>query len=82
LAGDLIKFSHGKVYMVVADVTADGSNEATLTIEPPLREALADDSSVTYDNVQFTVRLINDVQQFNVALDNLYRYEVDFIEAL
>jgi hypothetical protein len=82
LAGDLIKFSQGKVYMVVADVTADGSNEATLTIEPPLREALVNDSSVTYDNVQFTVRLINDVQQFNVALDNLYRYEVDFIEAL
>jgi hypothetical protein len=53
-----------------------------LTIEPPLREALANDSSVTYDNVQFTVRLINDVQQFNVALDNFYRYEVDFIEAL
>lgn len=82
LAGDLIKFSHGKVYMIVADVTADGSNEATLTIEPPLREALADDSSVTYDNVQFTVRLINDVQQFNVQVDNYYRYEVDFIEAL
>lgn len=81
-AGDLVKFAHSKVYMIVADVTADGSNEATLTIEPPLREALSNDSSVTYDNVQFTVRLINDVQQFNVALDNLYRYEVDFIEAL
>lgn len=81
-AGDLIKFAHSKVYMIVSDVTADGSNEATLTIEPPLREALADDSSVTYDGVEFTVRLTNDIQQFNVALDNLYRYEVDFIEAL
>lgn len=81
-AGDLIKFAHSKVYMIVSDVTADGSNEATLTIEPPLREALADDSSVTYDGVEFTVRLTNDIQQFNVALDNLYRFEVDFIEAL
>ena len=81
-AGDLVKFAHSKVYMIVADVTADGSNEATLTIEPPLREALADDSSVTYDGVEFTVRLINDVQQFNVGVDNYYRYEVDFIEAL
>ena len=81
-AGDLIKFAHSKVYMIVSDVTADGSNEATLTIEPPLREALSDNSSVTYDGIEFTVRLINDVQQFNVALDNLYRYEVDFIEAL
>lgn len=81
-AGDLIKFAHSKVYMIVADVTADGSNEATLTIEPPLREALADNSSVTYDGIEFTVRLINDVQQFNVGVDNYYRYEVDFIEAL
>lgn len=81
-AGDLVKFAHDKVYMIVADVTADGSNEATLTIQPPLREALADNSSVTYDNVQFTVRLINDVQQFNVGVDNYYRYELDFIEAL
>lgn len=81
-AGDLVKFAHSKVYMIVADVTADGSNEATLTIEPPLREALADDSSVTYDGVEFTVRLNNDLQEFNVGLDNYYRYEVDFIEAL
>ena len=25
-AGDLVKFAHSKVYMIVADVTADGSN--------------------------------------------------------
>lgn len=81
-AGDLVKFAHSKVYLIVADVTADGSNEATLTIEPPLREALSDNSSVTYDGIEFTVRLINDVQQFNVGVDNYYRYEVDFIEAL
>ena len=67
-AGDFIKFaSHNKVYMVVADVTADGSNEATLTIEPPLITALADDSVVTYDNVAFTVHLINDMQEFGAS---------------
>jgi|TARA_R100000479_G_scaffold72877_1_gene35260 hypothetical protein len=81
-AGDLIKFSHSKVYMVVSDVTADGSNEATITIEPPLREALADNSSVTYDNVPFTVRLQNDVQQFKTDDIDKYTFEVDFCEAL
>tara|TARA_R100000654_G_scaffold11904_5_gene25929 strand:+ start:718 stop:1305 length:588 start_codon:yes stop_codon:yes gene_type:complete len=81
-AGDLIKFAHSKVYMVVSDVTADGSNEATLTIEPPLREALADNSSVTYDNVPFTVRLTNDIQQFNTDDLDKYSFEVDFIESL
>jgi len=80
-AGDLVKFSHDKVYMVVADATAS-AGATTITIEPPLREALSDNSSVTYDNVQFTVRLTNDVQEFNVGMDNYYRYEIDFIEAL
>ena len=81
-AGDLVKFAHEKVYMVVADVTADGSNEATLTIEPPLREALADNSSVTYDNIPFTVRLQNDVQTFNTDDIDKFSFEVDFCEAL
>ena len=86
-AGDFIKFAHDKIYMVVADVTADGSNEATTTIEPPLTTALADDSSVTYDDVAFTVHLTNDVQEFGiVGVDkdgnNLYKYEFDVEETL
>ena len=86
-AGDFIKFAHDKIYMVVADVTADGSNEATITIEPPLTTALADDSSVTYDDVAFTVHLTNDVQEFGiVGVDkdgnNLYKYEFDVEETL
>lgn len=82
-AGDFVKFGGDtKVYMVVSDATADGSNEATLTIEPPLRSALADNASVTYDGVEFTVRLTNDIQQFNTDDLDLYKFEVDFIEAL
>lgn len=83
LAGDFIKFAnHTKVYMVVADVTADGSNEATVTIEPPLRSNLADDEAVTYDGVEFTVRLSNDIQQFKTSVIDQYTFELDFIEAL
>ena len=82
LAGDITNFNgFDKCYMVVADVTASAGS-ATLTIEPPLRDDLPDNTTVNYDNVQFTVRLTNDVQEFNVGLDNYYRYEVDFIEAL
>ena len=85
-AGDLIKFTHDKVYMVVEDVTSS-SNSATVTIEPPLREALADDSSVTYDSVPFHVYLTSDVQEFatgQVDKDGnlLFTYEFDVIEAL
>ena len=82
-AGDLVKFAGDtKVYMVVSDVTADGSNEATLTIEPPLRSAISDNASVTYDGVEFTVRLTNDLQQFSTNDLDTFRFEVDFIEAL
>ena len=81
-AGDFIKFaSHDKVYMVVSDVTSS-SNAATVTIEPPLTTALTNDSAVTYDSVPFTVALKNDVQEFTIGQDALYRYELDFIEVL
>ena len=87
-AGDFVKFaSHNKVYMVVADATADGSNEATITIEPPLITALTNDSAVTYDNVPFTVHLITDIQEFGtVGADKdgnvLYQFELDVEETL
>ena len=81
-AGDFVNFAGDtKVYMVVSDATAV-AGAATLTIEPPLRSAIADDAAVTYDGVEFTVRLTNDVQQFNTGDLDLYRFEVDFIEAL
>ena len=86
-AGDFVKFaSHDKVYMVVADVTSS-SNAATVTIEPPLIADIANDSTVTYDNVPFTVHLVNDVQSFGtVGADKdgnlLYKYELDVEETL
>ena len=72
--------------MVVSDVTSS-SNAATVTIEPPLTTALANDSSVTYDNVPFTVHLTNDVQEFGVVGtdkdgNSLYKYEFDVEESL
>ena len=86
-AGDFLKFaSHDKVYMVVADATSS-SNACTVTIEPPLITALADDSTVTYDNVPFTVHLTNDIQEFGVVGADkdgnlLYQFEFDVEESL
>ena len=86
-AGDLIKFaSHTKVYMIVSDVTSS-SNAATVTIEPPLITALTNNSVVTYDNVPFTVHLVNDVQEFGgVGVDKdgnvLYKFELDVEESI
>ena len=85
-AGDFIKFAHNKVYMVVEDATSS-SNASTVTIEPPLREALTDNSSVTYDSVPFNVHLTSDVQEFGTGQNDkngnlLFTYEFDVIEAL
>ena len=85
-AGDFIKFAHDKLYMLVADVTSS-SNAATVTIEPPLRTALADNSSVTYKSVPATVHMTNDVQEFQTNSNDkdgnlLLKYEIDVIESL
>ena len=82
-AGDYFRFSgQDKVYMAVADLDADGTGEGTLTFEPPLRANVANDVALIYDNVDFTVRLTNDIQEYSIVTNDLYKYEVDLIENL
>jgi len=78
-AGDFIKFAgHTKVYMV----TADQDGAGTLSIEPQLVSAVGDDEAVTYNDVPFTMRLDNDIQQYDLSANEYYEYEVDMIEVL
>lgn len=78
-AGDVFKFAnHAKVYMA----TADRSGSGTLSFQPALVEAVPDNNSITHNNVPFTVRINNDVQEYSIATDLSYSYEVDFIEAI
>ena len=82
-AGDYFRFAgQNKVYMAVEDLDSDVSGEGTLTFEPPLRSDVADDVALVYDNVDFTVRLRNDIQEYSIITDNLYKYEIDLIENL
>lgn len=78
-AGDFFKFAnHSKVYKA----TADRDGAGTLSFKPALVAAVADNEIISYDSVPFTVRLANDVQEFRTAADQLFRYEVDLIEAI
>jgi hypothetical protein len=77
-AGDFVKFGHNKVYMVTADI--DGAGD--LSIEPALITAVSDDETMTYNDVAFTMRLRNDVQQFGLSRFEYYTYEVDMEEVL
>jgi hypothetical protein len=82
-AGDYFRFTgQEKVYMAVEDLDADGTGSGTLTFEPPLRSNVANDVALVYDNVDFTVRLKNDIQEYNIVTNDLYKYQIDLIEQL
>jgi hypothetical protein len=82
-AGDYFRFTgQNKVYMVMADVSSNGSGQGTLTFEPPLRANVADNAVLIYSNVDFTVGLTGDIQEFNISTENYFQYEVDLIEVL
>ena len=82
-AGDYFRFTgQDKVYMAVEDLDSDGSGEGTLTFEPPLRANVANDIALVYDNVDFTVRLSNDIQEYSIVTNDLYKYQIDLIENL
>jgi hypothetical protein len=59
LAGDFIGVN-GELKMVVADATADGSGEMTLTLEPPLRSSPADNAVITTAQPTATFMLTED----------------------
>jgi hypothetical protein len=82
-AGDYFRFTgQQKVYMAVADLNSDGYGEGTLTFEPPLRSNVADNAILIYDNVDFTVGLTNDIQEYTIGTSNYFQYEIDLIEVL
>jgi hypothetical protein len=80
-AGDLVKFNHNKVYMVMSDVDFT-SGSATMTIEPGLVAAVSSGVTLDYNDVEMTCRLSNDAQEFTTGLANIMRYELDVVEDL
>jgi hypothetical protein len=82
-AGDVVRFAnHTKVYMCTTDINTDGSNKATINIQPALVEDLSNSESVTVHNVPFRMILSNDVQEFQYRTDGLVNYEIDVEEVL
>jgi len=77
-AGDFVKFDHDKVYMVTAD--RDGAGD--ISIEPALIESVSDYEQMVYENVTFTMRLDNDVQEYSLSADEQYEYQIDMVEVI
>jgi len=79
-AGDLLLFSgHTHVYTVVTDTNSDVSGNSTLSIQPPLKEAIADGESLTVTSVPFTVVCTND-HSSNVQAPIFYNFSFDVKE--
>ncbi len=76
LKGDLIKFSnHDKVYMVTADRTISGTNDA-INFYPPLVTGITNGTTVTYDNVPVKVYMDKDEVKFITQTDGAFKYEI------
>ncbi|MDD5297672.1 MAG: hypothetical protein PHU46_12235 [Rhodocyclaceae bacterium] len=79
-AGDFVKFSsHSKVYMVTADAVSDPLGNATLTIQPTLRQAINADS-LTVHAVPFTVALSADNLDAAFAAPQNGDLDLEFVE--
>lgn len=82
-AGDFVKFSgHNKVYMVTADLTSSGTGTGTLAISPGLITTVADNETVTVNDVPFTVFLNDNVMDFRFGLADMSAFTVEVREAL
>lgn len=77
--GDYIQFGSGatqKLHMVTADCTSNGSGQATVEIEPPLKTALADDSVIVYANTTCIMRM--DSNELSWSADQISVYGISF----
>ena len=78
-AGDYIQFGSGatqKLHMITADCTSNGSGQATVEIEPHLKTALANDSSIAYANTKAVMRM--DSNELSWTADQISVYGISF----
>jgi len=82
LAGDVLKFGgHNQVYHLTDDADSDGAGASTLSIYPPLEEALANNESITVNDVPYTVKLVGDISERKTSAPSLIRYSFECREA-
>lgn len=81
LAGDYIGVN-SRLHMVVEDANSDGSGNATLSIEPALRESPADNAPITISSPKVTMRLVEDVASWDLDTALFYGFSFSAVEAL
>jgi hypothetical protein len=85
LAGDFLQLGTGataRLHMVVENATADGSGNATVTIEPPLRVAYSSGAAVTLVKPATVMRSVSNDGASTVDLGGIITASFAFSEAL
>ena len=80
LMGDKLNIG-GELKMVVADATADGSGNVTVTIEPPMRNQVAGGASVVWNQPTALFMLTSPKWKEDVALGDWTSYTIDLVES-
>lgn len=60
----------------------EGSGQASISINPPLREEITDGINITYTSVPFTMAFKGDIQEWKTSRQGFSTFEIDLIEAL
>jgi len=84
LPGDYIQLGSGaltRLYKVMKQVDADGSGNATIDIQPRLRESPADGEALIFSNTKGTFRLASNTNAWDEVLAEFYGIRFDAIEA-
>lgn len=85
LAGDWMQLGTGttsRLYMVVEDVSSNGSGEVTASISPDLRSSPANNDTVTLTNTVSRFRLASNTQEWDISTSHLYGFQFEAVEAL
>ena len=81
--GDMIRFSHQKVYQVTQSVTSDATGRGTLQLAPQLLQTVFDGEGLVTTGLTFTVSFVDDVLDVTLAPHQptlLYKMNVSLIE--
>ena len=68
--------------MVTGDANSNASGQATVSIEPPLQAALADNEAVTVNKPSFTVALVQDDVLYSTDAAGFFTLSFDVREVL
>lgn len=85
LAGDYVAYDTAagrQLHMVTADADSDGSGEAALSVEPPIRVSPQDDASLIVTDASCTMMLAAPEIVWDAGQTGVYSLTFDAVEAL